>query len=123
MFLAALSFVMMAVIERALAAGAHLSVLWQIAPYLALTLAEIFVSVTGLEFAYSQAPLAMKGTIMSFWYLAVAAGNLVVAVVTRLNVFHGAQSFLFYAAIVTLAGVGLGLVSRRHVSSEFFRAG
>jgi POT family proton-dependent oligopeptide transporter len=123
MFLAALSFVVMAWLERALNQGAHLSVLWHIVPYLALTVAEIFVSVTGLEFAYAQAPLSMKGTIMSFWYLAVAGGNLVVAVVTRLNVFHGAESFLFYAAIVSLAGVGLGLVARRHVSSEFFRAG
>ena len=35
----------------------------------------------GLEFAYSQAPLSMKGVIMAFWNLAVTVGNLWVLVV------------------------------------------
>jgi POT family proton-dependent oligopeptide transporter len=46
-----------------------LSILWQILPYALLTFGEVLVSATGLEFAYSQAPLAMKGVIMSFWNL------------------------------------------------------
>jgi POT family proton-dependent oligopeptide transporter len=100
-----------------------LSVAWQLVPYVALTIGEVLVSVTGLEFAYSQAPREMKGTIMSFWLLTTAAGNFVVAVVARLNVFSGAASFLFYAALVSLAGVGIGLVGRKHVSSDFFREG
>jgi len=49
---------------------------WQIIPYLFLTMGEVLVSATGLEFAYSQAPLSMKGVIMSFWYLAVTVGGL-----------------------------------------------
>ena len=59
---------------------------------------------------------------MSLWTLTIAVGNLVVALLAaRLNVFSGASSFLFYAALVSVAGLGLGLVARRHVSSEFFR--
>ena len=54
----------------------QLSILWQILPYALLTFGEVLVSATGLEFAYSQAPLAMKGVIMSFWSLAVTIGNL-----------------------------------------------
>jgi POT family proton-dependent oligopeptide transporter len=34
-----------------------------------------------LEFAYSQAPAAMKGALMSFWNLSVTIGNLWVLVV------------------------------------------
>ncbi|MCA9491685.1 MAG: hypothetical protein KC621_17255, partial [Myxococcales bacterium] len=34
------------------------------------------MSTTGLEFAYSQAPQRMKGTLMSFWNLSVTVGNL-----------------------------------------------
>ncbi len=49
---------------------------WQILPYVLLTLAEVLVSATGLEFAYSQAPLSMKGVIMSFWNLTVTIGGL-----------------------------------------------
>ena len=36
---------------------------------LLLTFGEVLVSATALEFAYSQAPQAMKGVIMAFWYL------------------------------------------------------
>ena len=59
--------------------GTRFSITWQILPYVFLTLGEVLVSATGLEFAYSQAPLAMKGAIMSFWNLAVTVGNLWVA--------------------------------------------
>ena len=38
------------------------------------------------------------------------------------NVFTGAASFLFYATLITVAGIGFGLVARRYVSREFFRA-
>jgi Uncharacterized membrane protein (homolog of Drosophila rhomboid) len=36
----------------------------------------VLVSATGLEFAYSQAPQAMKGVVMSFWNLTTTIGNL-----------------------------------------------
>ena len=121
MFMAGLSFVMVALIQMALDRGARISVLWQLGPYVALTIGEVLVSITGLEFAYTQAPREMKGTIMSLWLLTTAAGNLVVAVVAGLNVFSGAASFLFYATLVSLAGVGLAFAGRRHVGVEYFR--
>lgn len=121
MFVAGLSFVLVALIQYELDSGNKLSVLWQLAPYVLLTLAEVLVSVTGLEFAYAQAPRKMKGTIMSFFYFANSVGNLLVVIVAAMNVFAGAASFLFYAALVALAGVGMALVARRHVNVEFFR--
>ena len=91
MFLAGGAFVLTALIEQRLDQGQHLSVLWQLGPYVALTISEILVSVTGLEFAYTQAPPAMKGTVMSLWTVTTAVGNLVVALLAaRLNVFSGA---------------------------------
>jgi proton-dependent oligopeptide transporter, POT family len=121
MFSAAASFVMVALIQVALDRGQQLSVLWQLAPYVALTLGEVLVSTTGLEFAYTQAPREMKGMIQSLWWLAVAAGNLVVAVLSRLDLFTGAASFLFYAALVSAAGVAMALVARNYVYVEYFR--
>jgi proton-dependent oligopeptide transporter, POT family len=56
--------------------GERLNILWQVLPYALLTFGEVLVSATGLEFAYSQAPLAMKGVIMSFWNLTTTVGNL-----------------------------------------------
>ena len=61
--------------------GNAFSITWQVLPYALLTLGEVLVSATGLEFAYSQAPPAMKGAIMAFWNLSVTVGNLWVLVV------------------------------------------
>ena len=61
--------------------GDAVSIAWQILPYALLTFGEVLVSATGLEFAYSQAPPAMKGVIMSFWSLSVTVGNLWVLLV------------------------------------------
>ena len=44
-----------------------------------MTTSEVLVSITGLEFAYTQAPRSMKSTIMGFWLLCVTLGNVLVA--------------------------------------------
>jgi POT family proton-dependent oligopeptide transporter len=56
--------------------GHIVTILWQMLPYALLTFGEVLVSATGLEFAYSQAPAAMKGIITAFWQLSVTIGNL-----------------------------------------------
>lgn len=63
-------------LQLVLDSGDKISILWQILPYVILTFGEVLVSATGLEFAYSQAPLQMKGVIMSFWNLTTTVGNL-----------------------------------------------
>ncbi len=74
--LAASSFVVVAVMQQMLDAGTKLPVLWQLVPYTLLTMGEVLVSATGLEFAYSQAPARLKGVLMAFWSLATTIGNL-----------------------------------------------
>ena len=113
MLLAGLSFAGMAVLQWALDEGLRLSMLWQALPYAVLTFAEVLVSVTGLEFAYSQAPKEMKSTLMAFWSLTVTVGNLVAATLARLNVFKGAQAFLFYAFLIVVAGLLFARLARR----------
>ena len=113
--LTATSFVLIAILQRALESGAKPSVLWQVGPYLVLTLAEILVSTTGLEFAYTQAPLSMKSTIMAFWFLANAAGNLVVFAAKKLGLVHGTGEFLFWAGLTYLAAIVFALIARRYV--------
>jgi POT family proton-dependent oligopeptide transporter len=62
----------------------QVSLNWQAATYLVLTIAEILISITGLELAFVSAPQSMKSFIVAMWYLTVFAGNLINAVVTRL---------------------------------------
>ena len=63
------------------------------------------ISITGLEFAYTQAPRAMKSTIMSFWLLTVFVGNLLTAYISKVNVFSGAPFFYFFAVLMALVAV------------------
>jgi len=85
MFLAGLSYLVVGFIQTQIDAGGRLSVLWQTLPYLILTTAEVLISTTGLEFAFTQAAAEMKSTIMSFWLLTVAVGNLYVPLITKLR--------------------------------------
>ena len=74
--LAGAAWIAAGVLQLWLDEGSTVSIVWQVLPYALLTLGEVLVSATGLEFAYSQAPMSMKGTIMSFWSLSVTVGNL-----------------------------------------------
>ena len=85
MVLASLSYVIVGLLQTRVDAGVQMSVLWQTLPYLILTAAEVLISTTGLEFAFTQAATEMKSTIMSFWLLTVAFGNLLVPIITQLQ--------------------------------------
>jgi len=123
MALTAFSFVAAAMIQVPLDRGIKISVAWQFIPYLILTVSEIMVSITGLEFAYSQAPRSMKSTLMSFWFLTVFAGNLITAYVSEINVFKGASFFLFFAALMASVAVIFVWNASRFQVRDYFEDG
>jgi solute carrier family 15 (oligopeptide transporter), member 1 len=61
-----------------LSADRKVSLQWQGFAYIVLTIAEILISVTGLELAFVSAPNAMKGLITAVWLAFVGVGNLVI---------------------------------------------
>ena len=105
MFVAALSFAVVAILQGRINAGGEgtVSILWQILPYLILTTSEVMVSITGLEFAYTQAPKRMKSTLMGFWLLTVALGNVLVALLARFGGLALADFFWVFAGLMTVA--------------------
>jgi POT family proton-dependent oligopeptide transporter len=114
MMTASLAFVVVAMIQVRINAGGDedmISVLWQFFPYLIMTQAEVMVSITGLEFAYTQAPTRMKSTIMGFWLLSVSLGNKLTAVVTKLPDMDLLTSFWAFAALMGVAAVLFGIRS------------
>ena len=119
--LGATAFVIAGILNMPVAAGQHISILWQIVPYVVLTVGEILVSVTGVEFAYTQAPLTMKSVIQSFWNLTTAAANLAVALASALAFFTGTALFFYYAGFAYLAAIGLALVARRYKVVEWYQ--
>ncbi|XP_020904110.1 solute carrier family 15 member 2-like isoform X1 [Exaiptasia diaphana] len=77
------------------------SMLWQIPQYFVITSGEILFSITGLEFAYSQAPASMKSCLQAAWLLTVAFGNLVVVIEAETHVFDKLSTeFFFFAAML-----------------------
>ncbi len=99
-----LSFFVSAWIENQLAAGLKPSIGWQIPAYALLSGGEVMVAITGLEFAYTQAPKPMKAMVQALFLLSISAGNLFTALV---HVFianddgtvklHGAAYYNFFA--------------------------
>lgn len=100
MFLAAAAFAAAAILQEAIesAGTGVVHALWQIVPYFIMTVAEVLVSITGLEFAYTQAPRAMKSTIMGFWLICVTMGNLLVAFLAPLQKTISLSSFFWLFA-------------------------
>lgn len=102
MFVAATSFALIGFMQFLMDGGTQLNVMWQFFPYLIITIAEVMISITGLEFAYTQAPRSMKSTIMSIWLLTVFFGNLITAYVAKVNFFPVASTgyFMFFAVLM-----------------------
>ncbi len=84
MFLTALSFALIAALEYKIFHGQRVSVNGQIWAYVVLTAAEVLISMTCLEFAYTQAPNPAKSLVMGLYFLSLSAGNFLAVEVNRL---------------------------------------
>ncbi len=112
-FLTSGAFCISALIETWIVAGDRPHINWQFLAYAVITAAEVMVSITGLEFSYSQAPPKMKSIVMALWSFSVAAGNFLAAQVNhaiqpvaneppRLT---GPSYYWFFAALMAGAAV------------------
>ena len=101
-----------------LAVTAKPNIVWQILAFVILTAGEVLVSITCLEYAYTQAPPSMKSTIMASYLLTVTIGNVLVSVIQN-NIksggffaqFHGAGFFWLFTGICAATAVVFMLVS------------
>jgi POT family proton-dependent oligopeptide transporter len=75
LFVTALAFVNVGLIQLRIDAGQTPHIGWQILAFVILTAGEVMVSVTHLEFAYTQAPRKLKSLVMCTYLGAVALGN------------------------------------------------
>lgn len=114
MFMTSLSFVAVALIQARLesAGDGSLHVVWQAIPYLLLTVGEVMVSTTGLEFAYSQAPRAMKSTIMGLFYLTITLGDLFVIAMAPLMKQSFSTFFWTFAGLMAGAAVIFAVIAK-----------
>jgi len=83
LFLTAAAYVVLSMAQERIDAGQTPSIGWQLIVYVVITAAEVMVSVTGLEFSYTQSPREVKSFVMSMWLFTVSLGNVFTMCVNR----------------------------------------
>lgn len=126
LFVTVFAFVIPAYVEMRLSAGDKPNIGWQFLAYVIMTAAEVLVSITCLEFSYTQAPKKMKSLVMGLFFGSVVAGNLFTALV---NLFiqnpdgstslSGASYYLFFSAVMLLTAVLFVPVAMRYKEKTY----
>ncbi|XP_043278431.1 peptide transporter family 1 isoform X2 [Venturia canescens] len=94
-------------------------ILWLIPQYIIITMGEVMFSVTGLEFAFTQAPATMKSLLQAGWLLTVAFGNLIVVIVAEVKFFNEQSSeFFLFAALMTVDMIIFAVMAKFYKYAE-----
>jgi len=116
--LTVLAFLVPAWVESQLASGLKPHIGWQVLAYAFISAAEVVISVTYLEFSYTQAPRSLKSIVMSLYLAAIAFGNLVTALVNRFiqnpdgsTKLAGTNYYLFFGGLMLGATILFAIVS------------
>ncbi len=116
MLLAAIAFGISGWAQFLIDSGEAPSIGWQLLAYLVLTSGEVMVSITCLEFSYTQAPNRMKSFVMAFFMLSIALGNLFTGAVNFAiegrEILQGADYYGFFTLLMLITTGLFSLVSR-----------
>jgi len=85
-FIMAGGFAIIGIAQDLIDAGGTPSITWQVAAYAIVTTAEVLISITCLEFSYTQAPRRMKSIIMGFFFASVTVGNIITGMVSAVSI-------------------------------------
>lgn len=127
-FITAASFALVAITEEFIQAGHTPSIAWQFWAYVIITAAEVLISITALEFSYTQAPNTMKSFIMAVFMLSISLGNLFTAQVNSFiqNIdgttsIDGPTYYWFFTYLVLGAGVLYTIASRFYKDESYIQ--
>ena len=113
MVIAALAVLVIGGVQLRLEAGGHPSAWWQVLAYCVNTTGVIMVAITGLEYAYTHAPKALKSLTTALWVLTIAAANFGLSLlngsIARGGWLAGLQGANFYWFSVGLMAVNVTL--------------
>ena len=112
MFITVVAFAIPTWIQFQIDQGFSPHILWQLLAYILLTGAEVMISITCLEFSYTQAPKSMKSFVMAFFMLSISAGNLFTSGVNFFihdeqgeSLLAGADYFLFFTLLMLVTSI------------------
>lgn len=121
LFLTVIAFAIPGTIQMQLDNGLSPPIIWQLLAYILLTSAEVMVSITCLEFSYTQAPKTMKSFVMAFYFLSVAIGNLFTSAVNFFiqnddgtSKLAGADYFWFFTGLIFITAVLFLFAGKRY---------
>ncbi len=128
--MAGASFAVAALIQQQIDAKGDgvVSIWWQVLAYLILTTSEVLVSITALEFAYTQAPKRMKSVVMGLFMLTITLGNLFVSLLTAAKdglaellggEFGQAEFFWFFCWAAVVVAVLMALRAKFYVRRDY----
>lgn len=128
LFIAVGAFSISALIETQISAGAKPSIVWQLLAFVVITMAEILVSITCLEFSYTQAPLKLKSLVMGLFLLSVSLGNAFTALVNYCIqqsdgtvLLEGAAYYWFFAGVMLLVACLFLFVAKGYREESFLQ--
>ena len=128
-FITPFAYLLTAQIDAWILAGASPNIAWQLLAYVILTSAEILISITCLEFAYTQAPTALKSLVMALFLLSISLGNLFTSAVNFLiqapdgtSLLSGPAYYLFFAGAMFLTAVAFVPVAMRYPEQSYLQA-
>lgn len=121
LFLTAVSFAIPAGVQMAIDSGHTPHISWQFLAYVVLTAAEVMVSITALEFSYTQAPKSMKSFIMGLFLFSIGLGNEVTVQVNKAikaseeagsAILQGAAYYWFFTGLMLASAVAFVIWSQ-----------
>ena len=128
MFIAALPFAVAGCIEARVVAGAKPSVGWLFLAHVIIATAEVMVSITLLEFSYTQAPKKMKSFIMALFFLTIFLGNSFTSLVNYLiqnedgsRKLSGASYYWFFTIAMLVTAVVFIPVAGRYKVKDYIQ--
>ena len=127
-FLTFVSFLVPVWIEQQIAYGVKLSISWQVFAYVIITAAEIMVSITCLEFSYTQAPRAVKSLVMAMYLSSVSMGNAFTALINVLiqdehgkSRLSGADYYWLFSGVMLLTAIGFIFIARSYKGQTYLQ--
>lgn len=128
LFIAAFAFGISAITQEKIDAGFTPHISWQILAYTVLTSAEVMISITCLEFSYTQAPAKMKSFIMAFFMMSIAIGNLFTSAVNFFienedgtSKLAGADYFWFFTLLMLITAIVFIFVAKTYKEKSYIQ--
>jgi POT family proton-dependent oligopeptide transporter len=117
-------------VQTQIEAGITPSIAWHILAFAILTAGEVLVSITTLEFSYTQASNSLKSVVMALFLLSVSIGNLFTSAVNFILInpdgstkLTGTEYFLFFSGLMLIVSflyipVAMAFKVQNHVQDE-----